>query len=90
MRMEERREKGRTRFKHIRERWCLKNNHAEGVEMVEGRQKCETEKVGAEKERERERERGGGSGSTTGAINSSGGGGGRYRFNCNYFGITAG
>lgn len=60
---------GRTRFKHIRERWCLKNNHAEGVEMEEARQKCEIEKVGAERERGRE---GGGSGSTTGAINSSG------------------
>lgn len=76
---EEEGRKKETEFKHIRERWCLKNNH--GARKREGRRGC----------KRCAREWRGWSGSTTGAINSSPSlpDGGRYRFSCNYFGITA-
>lgn len=73
-------EKG-TSFKHIRERWCLKNNRARGA-----RNRERGGEIKRRNESEGERGEVGWPGSTAEAINSLGG---RYRFSCNYFGITA-
>lgn len=65
-----------TEFKHIRERWCLKNNHGarkgEGVQKVRERVErlVEVDDWGDK-------------------FFPSLPDGGRYRFSCNYFGITA-
>lgn len=74
-----------TEFKHIRERWCLKNNH--------GARKRERGMKGSRKRRWRnERE---GAERLVGVVDwgdkflPSLLNGGRYRFSCNYFGITA-
>lgn len=80
-------EGGRTRFKHIRERWCLKNNHAEGGEN--GRREAKV-RDRESRSRGREGKRGWRFGVDDWGHKFLRCGGGRYRFNCNYFGITAG